>query len=261
MSTIIRSPSDFDAIRKSPNLTGGLIDTLVAQIEGGDLAPGQRLPTEQAIVAATGVSRTVVREALASLRAKGLITTRQGLGAFVSQRPPPKAFAIAAEDMESISEVLRLLELRIGVETEAAALSAERRTRADLDRMAEHLRGLDAAIGSQESGANEDFAFHREILVSTGNPYFTKIFDVFGSLIIPRQRLRLEAMSVEKRAAYLKGVQREHRALLKAIRSRDREAARQAARDHLVKSYQRYRNLAPADVPAPDGAVRRGGKV
>ena len=248
MSTPFRSPSDFDAIRKSPNLTGGLIETLVAQIERGDLAPGQRLPTEQAIVEATGVSRTVVREALASLRAKGLITTRQGLGAFVSDRPPPKAFAIAAEDMESISEVLRLLELRIGIEAEAAALSAERRTSADLGRMAEHLTNLDAAISSQASGANEDFAFHREILASTCNSYFTKIFDVFGSLIIPRQRLRMEAMPAAKRAAYLKGVQREHRTMLKAIKARDREGARQAARDHLLNSYQRYRNLAPSEM-------------
>jgi DNA-binding FadR family transcriptional regulator len=257
MSTEIRGPSDFDAIQKPPNLTGGLIETLVAQIERGDLAPGQRLPTEQAIVEATGVSRTVVREALASLRAKGLIVTRQGLGAFVSERPPPKAFAIAAEDMESISEVLRLLELRIGVEAEAAALSAQRRTGADLDRMAGHLRNLDAAISSQESGAHEDFAFHREILASTRNAYFTRIFDVFGSLIIPRQRLRLDAMPADKRAAYLKGVQREHRALLKAIKSGDGEAARQAARDHLLNSYQRYRSLAPPEMRAPDAAAKR----
>ena len=61
----------FDTIQQAPNLRSGLVDTLVAQIESGDLAPGQRLPTEQEIVAATGVSRTVVREALASLRARG----------------------------------------------------------------------------------------------------------------------------------------------------------------------------------------------
>jgi DNA-binding FadR family transcriptional regulator len=252
--------SAFDAIRKSPNLTGGLVDTLVAQIEAGDLAPGQRLPTEHAIVAATGVSRTVVREALASLRAKGLITTRQGLGAFVAEKPPPKAFTVAAEDMDSISEVLRLLELRISVEVEAAALSAERRTGADLASMTVHLRALDAAIDSEGSGADEDFAFHRDILISTQNPYFTRIFDVFDSLIIPRQRLRLEAMSVEKRASYLKGIQREHRALLEAITSRDKEAARRAMRRHLLNSYERYRKLAPPQNAPREETARKHGK-
>jgi GntR family transcriptional repressor for pyruvate dehydrogenase complex len=247
--------STFDAIRKSPNLTGGLIDALLAQIEAGELAPGQRLPTEQEIVAATGVSRTVVREALASLRARGLIKTRQGLGAFVAE-PPPKAFSVAAKDMESAPEALRLLELRIGVEVEAAALAAERRSSDDLERMGGHLDALDAAIVARGLGADEDFAFHRDILASTQNVYFTQIFDVFGSLIIPRQRLRREAMADETRAAYLKGIQREHRAILKAIRSRDGEAARQAMRRHLVGAYERYASLAPAEA-RPVSASRR----
>lgn len=251
--------SAFEAIRKSPNLTGGLVDILVSQIEAGELVPGQRLPTEQAIVEATGVSRTVVREALASLRARGLITTRQGLGAFVAEKRP-KAFVVAAEDMDSIPEVLRLLELRMSVEVEAAALSAERRTAADLDNMAGHLRALDAAIGAQASGVDQDFAFHHDILASTQNPYFTRIFDVFGSLIIPRQRLRVEAMPPERRAAYLKGIQSEHRAILKAIRSRDEEAARLAMRRHLANSYERYRSLAPQQQAPAGGGVRRRGK-
>lgn len=251
--------SAFEAIRKSPNLTGGLVDILVSQIEAGDLAPGERLPTEQAIVEATGVSRTVVREALASLRARGLIMTRQGLGAFVAERPP-KAFSVAAADMESISEVLRLLELRLSIEVEAAALSAERRTTADLENMAGRLRALDAGIGGQGSGVDEDFAFHRDILASTQNPYFTRIFDVFGSLIIPRQRVRLEAMPAERRAAYLKGIQGEHREILKAIRSRDKEAARQAMRRHLANSYERYRSLAPPQATPRNESVRRRGK-
>src|SRR5206468_10934417 len=66
-----------------------------------------RSPTEQAIVNATGVSRTVVREALASLRARGLITTRQGLGAFVAETVPARSFAIDAEKLESIGDVLQ----------------------------------------------------------------------------------------------------------------------------------------------------------
>src|ERR1043165_1452542 len=79
-------PMTFDAIPQAPNLRTGLVETLIAQIESGDLAPGQRLPTEQAIVAATGVSRTGVREAPAFLPAKGFITTRPGLRSFLFNR-------------------------------------------------------------------------------------------------------------------------------------------------------------------------------
>jgi DNA-binding FadR family transcriptional regulator len=241
-----RSSSLFNAIEQSPNLTSGLVETLVAQISSGELAPGQRLPTEQAIVAATGVSRTVVREALASLRARGLVTTRQGLGTFVADNPAPKSFSIASEDLESLGDTLHVLELRIGIEVEAAGVSALRRKASDIARMEEHLAALEAAIDANRSGAEEDFAFHRAILVSTHNPHFARFFDLFDSLIIPRQRLRLGAMPKSERQRYLRRIQREHHAILAAIRAGDPAAARRAARNHLGKSYARYQSLGPS---------------
>ena len=156
----------FDAIPQAPNLRTGLVNTLIAQIESGDLAPGQRLPTEQEIVAATGVSRTVVREALAALRARGLITTRQGLGAFVAKDPMPKTFSVLPDDLESIDEVLRVLELRMGIEVEATGLAAERRSDAALAQMSARLDALEAAVRAGGSGSEEDFGFHRAILAA-----------------------------------------------------------------------------------------------
>lgn len=233
----------FASIQQSPNLASGLVDSLVGQIEAGDLAPGQRLPTEQAIMEATGVSRTVVREALASLRARGLIMTRQGLGTFVNQNPLPKSFAIEPRDLDSITEVLHLLELRLSVEVEAAGLSAVRRSEADLKRMESHLDALDAAIGTAASGAEEDYAFHGAILAATQNPYFVRFINVFHGSMIPRQRVRLDAMPPQERISYMRRIQREHRAILKAIRAGDQDAARRAVRSHLANAYQRYRGL------------------
>src|SRR5712672_943199 len=66
-------------------LTHELVERLTAEIVSGKLPPGARLPTEQEMIAATGVSRTVVREAVAALRAEGLVVTRQGAGAFVAE--------------------------------------------------------------------------------------------------------------------------------------------------------------------------------
>jgi len=56
-------------LAQAPNLTSGLVERLTFEIESGKLAPGSRLPTEQALINATGVSRTVVREAISALRA------------------------------------------------------------------------------------------------------------------------------------------------------------------------------------------------
>ena len=233
----------FDAIQQAPNLRSGLVETLIAQIESGDLAPGQRLPTEQAIVAATGVSRTVVREALASLRAKGLITTRQGLGAFVSNNPQPRSFSIMPTDLELIDEVLRVLELRMGIEVEAAGLAALRRTDEDLERMAARLDALETSIRAGASGIEEDFGFHRAILVATGNSYFARLFDTFGSAMIPRQWVPLDTMPPAEREKYVARIQREHRTILAAIRERSERAAGRAMRAHLTKSHARFAEL------------------
>ncbi|NEJ74556.1 FCD domain-containing protein [Rhizobium phaseoli] len=228
--------------RQLPNLRSGLADTLMAQIESGDLKPGQRLPTEQAIMRTTGVSRTIVREALATLRAKGLITTRQGLGAFVANDPTP----FIPNDLQSIDEVLRVLELRMGVEYEAAGLAALRRTPEDLDRMQARLDALDTALEEGGYGAQEDYAFHRSILVATQNSYYGRLFDTFGDIMVPRQWARLGKMTAAERKRHAARMRREHHAIFAAIRHGDEAAARRAIRSHLSKSAARFEELRDA---------------
>ncbi len=242
----------FDAIQQSPNLRSGLVDTLAAQIEAGDLAPGQRLPTEQEIDNATGVSRTVVREALASLRARGLIVTRQGLGAFVARDLPPKTFSIVPDDPESIEEVLRVLELRMGVEAEAAALAARRRTDDDLAVMASGLDAIDAAISAGGTGSEEDFAFHRAIAGATGNANFTRLFDTFGTAMLPRQWARFDRMRPRQRERHIERMRGEHQAIHDAIASRQPVQAARAMRVHLGRSYGRFEKLRGRTTPEAD---------
>src|ERR1044071_3963524 len=106
-------------------LTAELVARLTADITSGKIPPGSRLPTEQELIAATGVSRTVVREAVAALRAVGLVITRQGVGAFVPEnaRPPLR---IAFDRLSPLRAVLDVMELRTGIEIEAAGLAAAR---------------------------------------------------------------------------------------------------------------------------------------
>ena len=228
----------------APNLTSGLVERLTFEIESGKLAPGSRLPTEQALINATGVSRTVVREAISALRANGLVITRQGVGAFVSPDAQNRPFRIHADDLRSINEVLKVFELRISIETEAAGFAAERRTRRHLGDMKRCLRLIDHQIELGQSAADADYIFHKAIFAAANNSYFVQFLEFLGRFIIPRQRIQRGLEDPDQRGIYLKRIQKEHFAIFDAIKAADPEAARKAARAHLVNAQERYRQLA-----------------
>src|SRR5262249_56713966 len=107
------------------NRAGEVVQRTADAIGGGWLEPGARLPTEQELMAALGVSRTVVREAVAALRADGLVTTRQGSGAFVAADASRVPFRIDPDGLSSIGDVLEVMELRLATEVEAAPPAAQ----------------------------------------------------------------------------------------------------------------------------------------
>lgn len=239
------------------NLTREIAERLAAEIVSGKLEPGARLPTEQAMVAAMGVSRTVVREALAALRAEGLLVTRQGAGAFVATDIWRRPFRLAGEGLPSLADVLNVMELRASVEVEAAGLAAARGAAADRRRVGKALAAIDAAIAREESAVDEDFAFHRAIALATGNPQFSRFLEYLGRFIIPRQSIRVIATRAEGQRAYLELIQREHRAIREAIDAGDATAARDAMRRHLTNSQARYRRLAEEARGRPERAGAR----
>jgi GntR family transcriptional regulator, transcriptional repressor for pyruvate dehydrogenase complex len=226
------------------NLTHAIAERIAAEIASGKFAPGARLPTEQEMVAAMGVSRTVVREAVAALRAEGLVMTRQGAGAFVAADVERRPFRLALDGLPSIEEVLDVMELRASVEVEAAALAASRGSAKARRRVAQALAAIDAALERGEAAIEEDFAFHRAIAAATGNPQFPHFLEYLGRFIIPRQSIRVAAHRPEGQRAYLETFQREHAAICEAITAGEPEAAREAMRWHLGNSQTRYRRLA-----------------
>jgi len=228
----------------APNLTSKLVKRIAADIMSGKLPPGSRLPTEQEIVNATGVSRTVVREAVSALRADGLVITRQGVGAFVSPDAQQRPFRINPEELRSIKEVLKVFELRIGIETEAAGFAAERRTAQHLAAMTSCLKLIDREIDQGETAADADFAFHKAVLSAVDNPYFVQFLDFLGRLIIPRQRIRIGLENQGQRRVYLKRIQKEHMAVFRAVKAKKAEEARRTMREHLLNGQQRYRQMA-----------------
>ncbi len=225
------------------NRTGEVVERLAAEIGSGRLGPGARLPTEQELTAALGVSRTVVREAVAVLRAEGLVETRQGVGAFVVRDVQRRPFRIDPDELDSIGEVLQIMELRTGVEVEAAGIAAERNNPVARSRMAKALAAIDAAIARGEAAIGEDFAFHQAIAEATGNPHFMRFLEFLGRFLIPRQSVRVGLGSAQRQRTYLQRIQKEHRAIASAIGAGEVAAARRAMRRHLHGSRQRYRRL------------------
>src|ERR1700754_3252474 len=138
------------ADKHSPNnLAERVMARLSADIRGGRLAPGARLPTEQELTSTMGVSRTVVREAVAALRADGLVVTRRGSGAYVADNPTGP-FRLAAPQRGRIGDVLDVMELRLAVEVEAAGFAADRGTRKQVTAVKQALRDIDRALKAGE---------------------------------------------------------------------------------------------------------------
>ena len=227
------------------------MERIAGEIRSGRLAPGARLPTEQELMAAMGVSRTVVREAVAALRAEGLVTTRQGSGAFVAADASRVPFRIDPDGLSSIGDVLEVMELRLAIEVEAAALAAERITPERLcPHRAGRLRAIEAAIHRGEGAVNEDFAFHRAIAEASGNPRFAELLEFLGRHVIPRQSVRV-SVSTPRRAAAIPDAHPEGARAASTRRSATATAeARKAMRTHLTRSLQRYRRLAERQLPA-----------
>lgn len=227
------------------NLTTKVIEALRGEIEGGLHVPGDKLPTESALIQRFGVSRTVVREAIAALRAEGLVESRHGAGVFVLERPDPVGWlTLSAPVVGRISAVIEEVELRAAVEIEAAGLSAMRAVpaqMAEIDEAYQHFAQLER-IGERTTEA--DFAFHMAIARATNNARFEEFLAQLGRRTIPRETLRSalgDEAQLPNRDSQLNA---EHRDVAEAISKRDVEGARDAMRRHLIGSLERYRVLA-----------------
>lgn len=174
--------------------TTALADHLRAQIADGVLPTGQKLPSEAQLIAEHGVSRTVVREALGRLQAEGLIHTRRGAGSY-ALTPPSETTTPATRPVRTPEERLQLIEFRLAVETEGAALAAERRNEAQLAALRTELESFSAAERNPAQAMRHDFRFHRLLAEASGNPFLLDAVDGLGSAMITMPRTRITGSS------------------------------------------------------------------
>jgi DNA-binding FadR family transcriptional regulator len=207
------------------------------EIDSGALKAGNKLPTEHELAHAFGVSRAVVREAIAQLRNEGLVGTRQGVGAFVLPSQHRPVLRIAVDNLSDQQRFRGLFQLRVPLEVEAAGLAALHHGPEDLARLDESLEAMSGLPAwNSDAGVAADLSFHRTLAQATQNPYFPTVLGFIGEKIT---HTIVEARSVTALEQLYNRTVHEHRAVRDAVAARDMRAAREAMRTHILGAASR----------------------
>jgi GntR family transcriptional repressor for pyruvate dehydrogenase complex len=214
---------------------------LTKLIADENLQPGDKLPPADRLCERFGVSRTVVREAIASLQAEGRLRSLRGSGVYVSEPPKPVGGSMFMEAPQDIADVLDFIEFRMSVEIEAAGLAAERRTETNILRMEQAMSQFNRHLADNSLATDADRAFHRAIADATNNSRFRLFVDEMGERLIPRRALGAGFTDEKDKVEFLETIQAEHRSIVDAIADRKPDEARAAMRRHLDGGRRRYR--------------------
>ncbi|WP_372836749.1 FadR/GntR family transcriptional regulator, partial [Puniceibacterium confluentis] len=213
-----------------------IADTLRREIEQGHFRPGDRLPSESELTRTHSVSRTVVREALALLRSDGLVEARKGSGVFaLDPAASRKSGPFADLDVERLSGVIELFELRSAFEIRAASLAASRRSAEQIDEILRANDVVDADLKSGKSTREADFAFHYAVAKATQNRRFPEFLSLIRPGIVPRVDLEPGQPGGRRYNPNPKIVQ-EHARIADAIIDGDPDKAEAAMKAHLEDS-------------------------
>jgi DNA-binding FadR family transcriptional regulator len=229
-------------VQQGQSLASRISSALRHDLISGVFRPGDRLPSESTLTREYSVSRTVVREAIAILRADGLVEARKGAGVFALEmrREPERPFNDLAT--QRISSVIELLELRTVFEVESAALAALRRSAAQIEEILDAHRIVRQCLEDGAPTRDADFNLHFAIAEATQNRRFPEFLQLIRTGIIPRGDLQGEAPGSRPKD-YNLHLQEEHGLIVDAIIEGDADAARSHMKAHLRGSLERYKAL------------------
>ena len=206
------------------------------EIKSGRLKVGEKLCSENEIANDLGVSRNVVREAVSQLRADGVIHARHGVGAFVMAPENRKVIRLDPQSLSDHRELSQLFELRCILETETAALAAERITADGLQKLRETLDRMVGKERLKDGSVDADLAFHCEICKATGNDYINTFISYISRQI--RQSIYLARQASPIRSV-VKLTVAEHTRIFDALAAGNASDARKAMHIHIAGAAQR----------------------
>jgi GntR family transcriptional regulator, transcriptional repressor for pyruvate dehydrogenase complex len=229
----------FKSVVRETTLTERAQRQVEELILNGMLKAGDRLPSERALTQKLGVSKTVVREAIRSLSAKGLIEVRAGSGMYVlglgsDLMKDPMNLLLRSRHLkpEDIFEVREALEVKI------AGLAAERAEANDLNEMDETIRALNKRKLTPIEYAELDVAFHKRLAQASGNPLFSALVNTINDVMV---EVRLRAMGVLGETKFIAEAIEQHSRIFERVKARDVEGARRAMEDHLALGREHMR--------------------
>ena len=209
--------------------TQALVENLMERIRSCEFGPGEKLPSEQALLKEYSVSRLTLRDALARLTALGVIRVQHGKGAFVNAKvsiPALENVLIPMFPRQNKDNMQDLVEARNLIESEIAAKVAAQRNGGDLNRLKKLLNYDGTAIKDSESFANRDYAFHLALSEIAGNQFFHSMYQAL------HRQIRFFLVQYAHSISDWKEALDRHKPILEAIENRDVELARQLAKHH-----------------------------
>jgi len=209
---------------------------IVRIINDEGLAIGDRLPSEARLAETFGMSRTIVREALARLASDGITEARRGAGSYVKRRPSERLGTHMP--MDELAKTLGTYEVRFVLEAETARLAALRRSSEQMEAIEQALAALRAALLSDAPAHDEDWVLHRAIVQATGNSAFIPVFDHLKDEVMHILRAGVD-ISRSRPPEVIGAMMDEHDAIVEAIRGRDPDGAALAMRWHLSQGRKR----------------------
>lgn len=228
--------------KQGVSLAAKISSALRRDLSEGVFRPGDRLPSESELTREYSVSRTVVREAIAILRADGLVEARKGAGVFAVEVKPAKELPFNDLAVGRISSVIELLELRTVFEVESAGLAASRRSAVQVEAIVDAHRRVGDCLAAGLPTRDADFEFHLAIAQATQNRRFPEFLQLIRTGIIPRGELQGAAPGSRPKD-YNLHLQEEHARIVDAIIEGDADGARQYMAAHLRGSLERYKVL------------------
>lgn len=205
---------------------------LLDHIRSQQLKPGTALPSEAKLTELLGVSRPVVREALRNLRGLGVIEILNGRGAIVGELNRASLEVFFAHALQTTSNsVIELMELRMGLECEAAALAADRHDAADAAGMEALIAQMRSALGDAQRYAQLDASLHVAIARASGNTLYEHMVQSIRAAL---EDASLKGMQRRVSLEEVDAVQRMHESIVNAILQRDSDAAFREMKQHML---------------------------
>jgi len=208
-----------------------VFDQLRELIFRGEFKPGEKILTERELAEAFGVSRTSVRDAINKLVVMGLLEQKQGQGTFI-RSPDSKDQSLLATMVESQdASITDLLEVRMGLECNAAALAAARAVEQDLRFLEKSIEEMRKEVASGRLGTEADVSFHMAICYATQNPLQVFIMKNFYDFLFTGIKVNLEGLY--EVPGNIDIILDQHQAIYETIRGHDPEAAYRAMKRHI----------------------------